>query len=301
MIQRRTDLALEAHALWRERAEDTSALPGVRCREEERAGCPITRVDILDRRGAEALGKPEGHYVTVDLSALSRREEDSFARSVEAVADELRGLMGDLPPSAPVLVAGLGNRAITPDAVGPRTADLTLVTRHLTDDPLFASFRPVAALAAGPMGTTGLESGELIRAAAERIQPALVIAVDALVSRSLERLGRTVQLSDTGIAPGSGVGNHRAPLDRDTLGVPVIAVGAPTVVEAATLCADVLVQAGREDLDPEALRGAAAGMIVAPRETDRQTADLSRVLGYAITLALQPGLSLRDVEMRVDG
>ena len=151
------------------------------------------------------------------------------------------------------------------------------------------------------MGTTGLESGELIRAAAERIQPALVIAVDALVSRSLERLGRTVQLSDTGIAPGSGVGNHRAPLDRDTLGVPVIAVGAPTGVEAATLCADVLALAGREDLDPEALRGAAAGVIVAPRETDRQTADLSRVLGYAITLALQPGLSLREVEMLVDG
>ena len=147
------------------------------------------------------------------------------------------------------------------------------------------------------LGTTGVESGELARAVAERIRPGCIIAVDALASRSLKRVCRTVQLSDTGISPGSGVGNHRHALDRSTLGVPVLAVGVPTVVDAATLAADVLSEAGGADLDPEALSGAGEGLIVTPKDIDAQMTDLSKVLGYAITLALQPHLTLEDAEL----
>ena len=297
-LARRTDLADEAHALWREGAGETAALPGVRAREEERNGCPVTRVDILDEAGARALGKPVGRYVTLDLTDLKNRADGAFSRSVEAVAAELSALLRDLPPDAPVLVVGLGNRSITPDAVGPGAADHTLVTRHLVEQvpEHFGHLRPVAALAAGVLGTTGMESGELAQAVAGRLNPAAVIAVDALASRSLGRVCTTVQLSDAGIVPGSGVGNHRKALDRSTLGVPVIAVGVPTVVDGATLALDLL-EGTHIPADPAALRGAGADVVVTPRDIDQRVDDLSKVLGYAVTLALQPSLALEDVEM----
>ena len=297
-LKRRTDLADEAHALWRESAGETTALPGVRAREEEKNGCPVNRVDILDEAGAKALGKPVGRYITIDLTALKDRAEGAFARSVEAVAAELSALLRDLPPDAPVLVVGLGNRSITPDAVGPAATDHTLVTRHLVEQvpEHFGHLRPVAALAAGVLGTTGMESGELAQAVAGRLSPAAIIAVDALASRSLSRVCTTVQLSDTGIVPGSGVGNHRKALDRHTLGVPVIAVGVPTVVDGATLALDLLGGDG-EAPDPSVLHGAGADVVVTPRDIDQRVADLSKVVGYAIDLALQPSLTLEDLEM----
>ena len=295
---RRTDLADEAHALWKESAGAETALPGVRAREEEKNGCPVTRVDILDEAGARALGKPVGHYVTLDLTDLKSRADGAFSRSVEAVAGELSDLLRDLPPNAPVLVVGLGNRAITPDAVGPTATDHTLVTRHLVEQvpEHFGHLRPVAALAAGVLGTTGMESGELAQAVAGKLSPAAIIAVDALASRSLSRVCTTVQLSDTGIVPGSGVGNHRKALDRHTLGVPVIAVGVPTVVDGATLALDLLGGDG-EAPDPSVLHGAGADVVVTPRDIDQRVADLSKVVGYAIDLALQPSLTLEDLEM----
>ena len=298
MLKRRTDLALEAAQLWQESAGEAGTLPGVESEESTREGYPVTTVRIRDEAGARALGKPVGTYVTLELDGLARREEDAFGRAARALAAELGALLG-LAPGAPALVVGLGNRAITPDAIGPKTVEYTLVTRHLVAGAPehFAAFRPVAALAAGVLGTTGVESGELARAVAERIRPGCIIAVDALASRSLKRVCRTVQLSDTGISPGSGVGNHRHALDRSTLGVPVLAVGVPTVVDAATLAADVLSEAGGADLDPEALSGAGEGLIVTPKDIDAQMTDLSKVLGYAITLALQPHLTLEDAEL----
>ena len=196
-------------------------------------------------------------------------------------------------------MVGLGNRAITPDAVGPKVHEHTLVTRHLVEGvpEHFGSFRPVASLAAGVLGTTGMESGEVVRAVAEQIKPACVVAVDALASRSLRRVCRTIQLADTGITPGSGVGNHRAALNRETLGVPVFAVGIPTVVDGATLALDVLAQAGREDLEPEALGGSGADLFVTPREIDTQVADLAKVIGYGVSLALNPHLTVDDLDL----
>lgn len=302
MLKRRTDLALEAKELWAESAEKETKLEGVRARDSLREGYQVTTVDILDEQGASSLGKPVGSYVTVQLDALARREEDAFGRAARAIAAELNGLL-KLPEGATCLVVGLGNRAITPDAIGPGVADHTMVTRHLVEQAPehFGSFRPVAALAAGVLGTTGVESGELVKAVAEKIRPGCIIAVDALASRSMDRVCTTVQLANTGIVPGSGVGNHRAALNRETLGVPVIAVGVPTVVDAGTLAADILAEAGQEGLDPEALAGAGEGLMVTPRDIDQRVADLVKVIGYGINLALQPGLTIEDVDLSLSG
>ncbi len=297
MDRRRTDLAVEAAQLLREGGRP-GALDGVVQEEKSREGWPVTVVKITDDRGARAIGKPVGRYVTIDLSGLARREEDAFGRAARAVAAELTALL-DLEPGAPVLVVGLGNRAITPDNIGPKAADHTLVTRHLVEKlpQQFGDFRPVAALAAGVLGTTGVESGELVRAVAEKVRPACILAVDALAARSVTRVCSTVQLADTGITPGSGVGNARAALDRGSLGVPVIAIGVPTVVDGATLAADLLAEAGKAHLDPQSLQGAGSALLVTPRDIDARVADLAKVVGYGINLALHPGLSLADVEL----
>ena len=298
MLKHRTDLALEAAQLWRESAGAADRLPGVESGERLREGFPVTTVRVLDREGERALGKPAGTYVTLELDGLARREEGAFGRAARALAAELSALL-KLGPEEPVLVVGLGNRAVTPDNLGPAAAGQTLVTRHLRESApeYFGAFRPVAALAAGVLGTTGVESGELVRAVAEKIRPARVVCVDALAARGVRRLCRTVQLADTGITPGSGVGNARKALNADTLGVPVIAVGAPTVVDAATLARDVLAQAGRDGLEPEALGETAAELFVTPRDIDTQVHDLAKVIGYGINLALHPGLDIGDIDL----
>ena len=191
MTQRRTDLAVEAHQLWREGAEDAAALSGVRAEEEDREGFPVTTVTISTKEAARALGKPEGTYVTLELDGLLRREEAAFRRAVEAVAGCLRPL---LPQKGPALVIGLGNRAVTPDLIGPLAVDHLLVTRHLVEQvpEHFGDLRPVAAAAAGVLASTGMESSLVARALARQLRPSCVIAVDALASRSLDRLCRTV-------------------------------------------------------------------------------------------------------------
>lgn len=300
MLTKRTDLAIEAQEMWKETAEQTTQLRGVSATESVREGYVVTKVEILDTMGEEALGKPVGQYVTVEMEGLERREHDGFGRGARAIAGELTSLLPK-DKQATVLVVGLGNRAITPDAIGPEVADCTLVTRHLVEQlpDQFGSFRGVSALATGVLGTTGVESGELVRAVVDKIQPQCVIAVDALASRSMNRVCRTVQLSDTGIVPGSGVGNHRGALNEESLGVPVIAIGVPTVVDALTLCADVLEESGAILTDGSALQGLEQNLMVTPKDIDQQIRDLSKVIAYGINLALQPELTLSDLEMLV--
>lgn len=292
MLKRRTDLALEEQEQW----TGSGALPGVSTHRFLQEGFPVTAVIIQNREGAQALNKPMGCYVTLELAGLKRREEDAFGRAVRALAHELEEF-SVVRRAKSVLVVGLGNRAVTPDAVGPLAVEHTLVTRHLVDQlpQQFGSYRRVAAVAAGVLGSTGMESGELADALCRRLKPDLVIAVDALASRSLARVCATIQLSDSGIVPGSGVGNARRALNEETLGVPVLAVGVPTVVDGATLAADLLAEAGRGELEPESLQGGGE-VFVTPRDVDERVADLSRVIGYALTLALQPHLSLEDAE-----
>lgn len=290
MRQRRTDLALEARDLF-----GGEALPQVESAETTAAGFPLTTVRVTGPEGAKALDKPQGTYHTLDLTAVSRREENAFPRAVEALSGLISPL---LPREGEVLVVGLGNRAITPDAIGPRSAERTLVTRHLVAmaPSHFGSFRKVSALCAGVLGTTGIESGEIVRAVCDRTRPAAVIAVDALCARKVERLCATVQVCDTGISPGSGVGNHRFSLDQESLGVPVVAVGVPTVVEGATLCADLL-----DRDDPEALSGLpGATLMVTPKDIDQRVEDLAKVIGYALSLALQKDLTLSDLQALVE-
>ncbi|MBD5134083.1 MAG: GPR endopeptidase [Clostridiales bacterium] len=295
MTQRRTDLAVEAHQLWREGARDAAALAGVRAEEGAREGFQVTTVTISSPEGAQALGKPQGVYITVELDGLLRREEGAFARAVAAVSGCLRPL---LPQDGPALVIGLGNRAVTPDLVGPLTVDHLLVTRHLVEQvpEHFGSLRPVAAAAPGVLASTGMESSLVAEALVKRLKPSCVIVVDALASRSLDRLCRTVQLSDTGVIPGSGVGNHRHPLDREGLGVPVFTVGVPTVVDGATLALDLLEQAGRTGWDRGDLPQGDS-FFVTPREVDQRVADLGKLLGYAVSRALNPSLTVEDLDL----
>ena len=286
MFIKRTDLALEARELWQESAERTTRLAGVKAIKSKQEGYPVTRVEILDERGEEALGKPRGSYLTIDLATFWQRKADFFERAVRAVGGQLKTL---LPPEGAALVVGLGNRAMTPDAVGPLAADSVLITRHLIAamPKHFAGFRPVAVQRTGVLGTTGVESAEAVRGLVEQVQPSMVIAVDALASRRVGRVCATVQLSDTGIIPGSGVGNHRAALNQETLGVPVVSIGIPTVVDAATLAVDLLEEAGVEHVDGDKLRGNRQNMMVTPQDIDQQVRDLSKVVGYGINWALQ--------------
>ena len=286
MFAKRTDLALEARELWQESAEQTTRLSGVKATQQRAEGYPVTRVAILDERGEKALGKPRGTYRTIDLTAFWQRKSDFFERAVRAVGGQLKEL---LPGEGTVLVIGLGNGAMTPDAVGPLAADNVLVTRHLSAamPKHFAGFRPVAVFRTGVLGTTGVESAEAVRGLVAQVEPSLVIAVDALASRRVGRVCTTVQLSDTGIIPGSGVGNHRSALNQETLGVPVFAIGVPTVVDSATLAADLLEESGIRDYDGEALQKSRQNLMVTPRDIDQQVRDLSKVVGYGINWALQ--------------
>ena len=286
MFIKRTDLALEARELWQESAEKATRLNGVKAAKQRSEGYPVTQVDILDERGEKALGKPRGTYRTIDLTTFWQRKSDFFERAVRAVGGQLKEL---LPGEGPVLVIGLGNSAMTPDAIGPLTADRVLVTRHLIAamPKHFSGFRPVAVFRTGVLGTTGVESAEAVRGLVAQVEPSLVIAVDALASRRVGRVCATVQLSDTGIIPGSGVGNHRLALNRETLGVPVFAIGIPTVVDAATLAADLLEDSGVTDFDGDKLRGGQQNLMVTPRDIDQQVRDLSKVVGYGINWALQ--------------
>jgi len=298
--QKRTDLAIEARELWAESAPKTTQLSGVKAEDLKCHGYDVTRVQILDREGERALGKPQGTYITVELGALARREEYAFARGVSAIREQLLPLLGMVRDDR-VLVVGLGNRAITPDAIGPITAKHTLATRHLVEHvpEHFGHFRCVTVVQTGVLGTTGMESAEMVKALVAQFRPNRVIAVDALASRKLTRICRTVQICDTGIAPGSGVGNARAKLNRETLGIPVIAVGVPTVVDAGTLVSDLLEESGRDMVPPEQWGPYGGGMIVTPKEIDTQVADISKLIGYALNCTLHDGLTVEDVDMLI--
>lgn len=288
----RTDLAVEAI----ENHKTAAALPHVRQSDRTLEGFAVHEVRILSEDAAREIGKPQGRYLTLELDALIRREEDAFPRACKALSTLLRELL-PRPNDGPVLIAGLGNRMITPDAIGPQTADHVIATRHLVaqSPAIFADWRPVSALAPGVLGQTGVETGEVICGVLDRVRPAAVIAVDALAAGRLSRLLRTVQLADTGITPGAGVGNARAALNKETLGVPVIAVGVPTVVDGATLAHEISSQLGQPAC--EALDDLSQPVMITTRDIDREVADISRMIGYAVNMALHPHLSAADIDL----
>ncbi len=281
MTLSRTDLAVETAEELSSSRDIFSPGTGVTRTESLHCGCPVTRIRVATDAGAALLGRPPGDYVTVDLRPLLSRQEPLLPHAAACLSRELRAL---LPPGeGTALVVGLGNSAMTPDAVGTAALEHLLVTRHLLQamPRQFAGLRPVASLRPGVLSATGVETLELIRGAAAHIRPAVVIVIDALAARSRHRLCATVQLSDTGLTPGSGVGNHRKAVNARTLRLPVVAVGVPTVIDGAALCGD-------EDAAP-------SGLFVTPQDIDRRIRDMGALLGTAITLALQPTLTAADV------
>ncbi|MCR5718005.1 MAG: GPR endopeptidase [Oscillospiraceae bacterium] len=278
-MQYRTDLAVESLASVRTREGITEHKRGRYFR--------ITEIHIKDDKAGQPLGKTKGRYITLEGQPLSRFSDD-YEGMAEELAGELRPL---LPAEGCVLVTGLGNAEITPDALGPRVIPKILATRHLQaelgeEETFLRSLRSVAALAGGVLGQTGIESAELIRAAAEHIRPAAVIAVDALACSSLERLGTTIQISDAGISPGSGVANHRLALNAESLGIPVIAVGVPTVIGMRTIAEDLT---GRRPLPMR------EEMMVTPRDIDRLISQAAHLIACGINLALHPQMDYADV------
>lgn len=288
----RTDLALE------EQESAQGEIDGVEQERERDGGCVITRIGVRTNEASRRLRKPCGEYITVEMPAISDHIDGQNVYMTRT-AQELQRL---IPGEGLVLVAGLGNRAITPDALGPQAAGMVLATRHIRGELArvagLEGLRPVAVAAPGVLGNTGFEAAELLKGLVRQLEPEAVVAVDALAARSLARLGRTVQLSDTGISPGSGIGNARKELTEQTLGVPVIGVGVPTVVDAATLAADLLGGQGLEGIEQK-ISPDGASMVVTPREIDLLVSRAAKLVAMAINLALNPQLSVEEISALV--
>lgn len=243
-FQVRTDLALETSEKFK---EDNVEIKGVRLSEEEAGNgeIKITRVVIETENGAKAMGKPKGTYVTLEAPGMSEQDEDYHREISEQLARVLEELLPRKEDPLSVLVVGLGNREVTPDALGPRVVDNMMITRHIIKE--FGKYafgqagtNQISGIVPGVMAQTGMESLEIVKGIIEETGPDCIIAVDALAARSTRRLGRTIQITDTGINPGSGVGNHRHGLSQESAGIPVIAIGIPTVVDAATIVSDTM-------------------------------------------------------------
>lgn len=290
-MERRTDLAVEERELL---GED---IRGVEYSDEERGGLRIERLRIATDRAAQLLHKPEGTYVTAQLPPLTDNIRDTDSR-VEALAQEIRRL---LPVHGLVLVAGLGNIEITPDALGPKSASKVLATRHITGEIARSTgldrLRAVAVLNTGVTGQTGIETGELLQGVIKNIRPSAMIVIDALASRRLERLGCTMQISDAGISPGAGVGNRRVRIDADTMGVPVIAIGVPTVVDALTLAFDLLeIDDERQGMElSRTVSPQGRTMVVTPKEVDLLIDRAAHLISLSVNMALQSDISTEDL------
>jgi spore protease len=240
----RTDLALEAHQLATERT-GAPYLPGVDMQTEDVEGIIVTRVHVKTEEGARQMGKLPGKYVTIEVPGLRRKDtelQNQVATKFTQVFYQFLQEAG-ISKKAKALVVGLGNWNVTPDALGPIVVENILVTSHLFElmpNDVHEGYRPVSALSPGVLGITGIETSEIVFGVIERTKPDFIIAVDALASRALSRVNTTIQISDTGINPGSGVGNKRKPISQAALGIPVIAIGVPTVVDAVSVASDTI-------------------------------------------------------------
>ena len=304
----RTDLAFEAHQLVA--GKRGSSLPGVETQSEEKGVAKVTRVIIQTPEAGQALGKQPGYYVTIESQALRGRDKDELEEVAKVIAGEIqRFIRGfNFTDEATAMVVGLGNWNATPDALGPKVVEKILVTRHLfqsSPPEKRGGLRAVCAVSPGVLGITGIETKEIVAGIVQRIKPSFVLVIDALASRNTNRMGSTVQIANTGINPGSGIGNRRLGLTAESLGVPVIAVGVPTVVEAKTIIYDALeqisglggppLQESRKEVVDRVLSPFFQDLIVTPKEIDVLIQDISRALAGAINLALHPGVTAEEV------
>ncbi|MBX6394160.1 MAG: GPR endopeptidase [Alicyclobacillaceae bacterium] len=312
----RTDLAVEAHQL-----AGGGDIPGVDVETWTEEGITVTRMHVRDEAAARRIGKAVGRYSTLEVPGLRKRDPDLQERVSRRMAAELAAFI-DLPDTAPALVVGLGNWNVTPDSLGPLVVDKLFVTRHLfhhIPDVMGDGYRSVSAVAPGVLGITGIETMEIVKGIVEHVKPKLVVAVDALASRSTKRVNTTIQIADTGIHPGSGVGNRRKGLTRETLGVPVVAIGVPTVVEAMTIIQDawdyLLQKLTRElsdqlrsafpSFDPEQkyqwiteiLDPMGDNLVVTPTEIDAFVEDVAQIVATGLNVALHPAITPEDAAL----
>ena len=279
----RTDLALEARESIEDKAE---GLHGVSVEErfDEESNVHITRVVVETKNGAKILGKPMGVYITLEAPAMTEPEEDYHQEISEILADELRGILPEPDKEQSILVVGLGNREVTADSLGPNVVDNLFVNRHIVREFGKVAYNrskmhQVSSLIPGVMAKTGMESAEIIKGVISETKPDAVIVIDALAARSTKRLNRTIQITNTGIHPGSGVGNHRNAITQESLHVPVLALGVPTVVDAATIVGDAM---GERPVALKELNN----MYVTTKDVDQQIQQISHILCDGINKAL---------------
>lgn len=312
----RTDLALEAREMITKQV--SQEVPGVLVETSEDDEILITRVNITTPEAEQMMGKTQGRYVTIEAQGLRYKNTPLQEKIMNYLAQELAEL-AKLPRDATILVVGLGNWNVTPDALGPRTVDKIVVTRHLQDmlsPELKGGVRSICAIAPGVLGITGMETAEIVHGIVGKIKPDLVIAIDALAAASSRRVITTVQLADTGIHPGSGVGNKRFGLTQESLGVPVIAIGVPTVVHASTIAMDTihtlqehssfaryfksmenLTEQDRQVIVRQVLPDTLGDLMVTPKEVDRLIADIADVVAGGINQAMHPGIDYENIHI----
>jgi len=310
----RTDLALEARELLTKQVSED--IPGVLVETSEDEEVVLTKVDITTPEAEKIMGKKQGTYVTIEAQGLRYKNTPLQEKIMKLLADELVG-MAELSKKATVLVIGLGNRNITPDALGPRAIDKIVVTRHLQEilsPELKGGVRSICAIAPGVLGITGMETVEIVQGLVSKIKPDLVIAIDALAAASSRRVITTVQLANTGISPGSGVGNKRFGLTQESLGVPVIAIGVPTVVHASTIAMDTinvlqehapfaryfksmenLSDADRHTILSQVLPEVLGDLMVTPKEVDRFIDDIAVAVAGGINQAMHPHIDYENI------
>ena len=319
-----TDLAIETHEMLCEE-QDTSSIDGVCLKEQEfhNGEIKVVCVTITNETGEASLGKPIGNYITIESQGVKTRDKTMHEEIIKVLADTV-GRLHNLNDEGVVLVVGLGNRNVTPDALGPRSAEKMLVTRHLKNEgvipaELAGKVRSIASISPGVLGITGIETYEIVKGVTDRIKPDLIIAIDALAAREVSRINSTIQISDTGICPGAGMGNNRVELSEKTLGAKVLAIGVPTVVDAATLVNDtldgILVNLAQESESGEpfynslkklaaeekyslilsALEPYDGNMFVTPKEVDDVVTDLSIIIANGLNIALNNGITKEDV------
>ena len=311
MYNFRTDLADERRDLYKKANRIENEVEGLEAEEEQVTDkIKVTRVKITNEQGEQAIGKKRGNYITIDIQKMNIITEEEAEKASEILANELRKLVENkIQSKEDVLIVGLGNEEVTPDALGPNVVKDIEVTRHIINylpQYIDENARPVSAIAPGVLGTTGIETLEVIKGVVDNIKPKLLIVIDALASRSMERISSTIQLSDTGIVPGAGVGNTRKELTQNTLGIPVIAIGIPTVVETAVVVNDALdlfiekLQQEAKSNDylnqlkeednyeqiKEALLPKDFNFIVTPKEIDELILNMSEVVARGINMSM---------------
>lgn len=323
MFNVRTDLAIEAKEIYSKQSKKDN-IEGVIVSNKEDEEIKITRVDIKDEKGERALNKPQGTYITLDIPKLTNYDSEDVERVSRILSKEVGEVIKNikLDESMTTLVVGLGNWNITPDALGPKVISKLMITRHLKQyipDSIDEGIRPVCGVAPGVLGITGIETGEIIKGIVEKIKPNLIICIDALASRKMERVNATIQIGNTGISPGSGVGNKRMEISERTLGIPVIAIGVPTVVDAATMASDTIDlvidemikestsgskfynmlktidKDEKEKMIHELLDPYIGNLMVTPKEVDMVIDTLSNIISTALNIALQPELELKEI------